>query len=386
MRGINRSAVLEMIRREGAISRSVIAERLQVSIPTVMRIVDELAADGLVRPTGEKEVSGGRKRPLLEFNGAGNLVIGVDLGGTEYYGAVADLKGKILYEEKLPGREASAEENYNILVDFLQHLVTKAHQTGLNLLGAGVGVPGVTDPDRGTVTLAPSLNWTNFPLFSRLSASLNIPVAIENDVNLEALGELWFGAGVRSENLVLIAAGTGVGAGVIINGSIYTGSHSMAGEVGYYLPGKLYAGPPNSKFGALEQQISISAIVQKAKEKLATANNKDRLPRLTSDQVFQAARNHEAWAVEIVSETVEILAHVVAAAQVYCDPDVILLGGMLSQHADLFISPVLRKLEGGLPFSPNLQASTLGYRAAVMGSIVKLMRVATDYYMVQKFS
>ncbi len=396
MRGINRSAVLEMIRREGAISRSVIAGRLRVSIPTVMRIVDDLIADGLVRPSGVKERSGGRKRPLLEFNGAGNLVVGVDLGGTDYYGAVADLKGKILYEESLTSPDASAEANYIILVEFIRRLLERAEQTGLRVLGVGVGVPGVADPDKGIISIAPSLNWNSFPLFSRLSACLEMPVVIENDVNLEALGELWFGSGLQASNLVLLAAGTGMGAGVVINGEVYTGSHFMAGEIGYLLPDRALLGHAYGGFGALEQQVSASGIIRRAREKLASerqeaarqevAGQKDPQCGLTADRVFQAARRGEPWAVEVVTETVDILAQVIGAAQVFYDPEIILLGGILSQHADLLIAPILQRLEGALPIVPNLQASMLGYRAAVLGAIVKLMRVTADYYMVQKYS
>jgi predicted transcriptional regulator len=96
MREINRSAILEIIRRESPIARSVIAERLQVSLPTVMRIVDELMEEGFIRPHGSKEWSGGRRRSLLEFNPEGRLIIGVDMGGTKMYGALSDLGGNLL--------------------------------------------------------------------------------------------------------------------------------------------------------------------------------------------------------------------------------------------------------------------------------------------------
>src|SRR5512138_3141554 len=98
MREINRSAILEIIRRESPISRTAIAERLDVSLPTVMRIVDGLVEEGFVRPQGSTEWSGGRRRPLLEFNANAYLVIGVDMGGTKMYGALSDLGGKI-YDE-----------------------------------------------------------------------------------------------------------------------------------------------------------------------------------------------------------------------------------------------------------------------------------------------
>lgn len=102
MHGINRSAVLDIVRREGPIARTDIASFLQVSLMTVVRIVDELIEEDLVRPTGKKEFSGGRRRPLLEFNAEGHVVIGVDMNETRLYGAVADLAGNVLMDLTLP--------------------------------------------------------------------------------------------------------------------------------------------------------------------------------------------------------------------------------------------------------------------------------------------
>src|SRR4030095_10157933 len=96
MRGINRSTILELIRRESPIARTTIAQRLGVSLPTVMRIVDGLIKDGFVRLQGKTEWSGGRRRPLLEFNADGYVVLGVDMGGTEIYGALSEIGGKIM--------------------------------------------------------------------------------------------------------------------------------------------------------------------------------------------------------------------------------------------------------------------------------------------------
>src|SRR5512143_2604345 len=93
MRLINRSAILEIVRRESPISRTLIAEKLDVSLPTVMRIIDDLIDEQLVRPHGSTEWSGGRRRSLLEFNAEGHVVIGIDLGGTKMFGAIADLGG-----------------------------------------------------------------------------------------------------------------------------------------------------------------------------------------------------------------------------------------------------------------------------------------------------
>ncbi len=115
MRDINRSAILEIIRRESPISRTAIAERLDVSLPTVMRIVDELIAEGFVRPQGSTEWSGGRRRSLLEFNADGHVIIGVDMGGTKMYGAISDLGGNILDEVNISRHGTTGEDSFNYL-------------------------------------------------------------------------------------------------------------------------------------------------------------------------------------------------------------------------------------------------------------------------------
>ena len=110
MRGINRSAILEIIRRESPIARTTIAQRLGVSLPTVMRIVDGLIDEGFVRPQGKTEWTGGRRRPLLEFNADGYVVLGVDMGGTEkMYGAVSEIGGNIINEAEVDRLGASGD-------------------------------------------------------------------------------------------------------------------------------------------------------------------------------------------------------------------------------------------------------------------------------------
>src|SRR4030042_1663856 len=123
MRDSNRSAILEIIRRESPIARSTIAHRLDVSLPTVMRIVDGLVEEGFVRLQGSTEWSGGRRRPLLEFNAEGFIVLGIDLGGTKMYGAISDLGGNIVDEINIGRHGTSGEESYNRLVNLIDSLL-----------------------------------------------------------------------------------------------------------------------------------------------------------------------------------------------------------------------------------------------------------------------
>ena len=172
MRGINRSAVLDIIRRLGPIARTRIAGELQISLPTVMRIVNELIHEQLVQPTGAKEWSGGRKRPLLEFNAHGHLIIGVDMNETRLYGAVADLAGEMLTETFLP-HHTRGVESYDLLVSVIEQLLDKAGKTGKKIRGIGVAAPGITYYEEGVVQWAPTLEWRNFPLKE------NLPVLVK---------------------------------------------------------------------------------------------------------------------------------------------------------------------------------------------------------------
>src|SRR5689334_15915288 len=167
MREINRSAILELIRRESPISRTAIAEKLDVSLPTVMRIVDELVEEGLVRPEGSTEWSGGRRRPLLEFNASGHVVVGLDLSASKMFGAIADLGGNILHEVEVRRYSSTGEENYLRLVDLIEQLISGPWLTDQRILGIGVGAPGVTAHMEGVVKWAPSLDWRDFPLRTR---------------------------------------------------------------------------------------------------------------------------------------------------------------------------------------------------------------------------
>lgn len=385
MRGINRSAVLETIRRDGPIARTQIAELLQVSLPTVMRIVDELVAGDLVRPTGAREWSGGRKRPLLEFNSHGHLVLGVDMNESRVYGAVADLAGEILAEVHL-AHNARGVACYDPLTTAVDELLEKAHATGIPVRGIGVGVPGITYYEEGIVQWAPGLEWRDFPLAEKLAGRYSLPVILDNDVNLAALGEMWFGVGQHCRNLALMIVGSGIGAGIIIDGAVYRGSHLTAGEIGFLLPDRSHLGVRRQGFGALESLASGTSIAERARRALQGTLPPDQFQSLTAETLFDAFRSGEAWAKPFVEETIDLLAQAVAALAVCIDPEIIILSGGLAHSADLLIAPILQRIEGVIPIQPHLVASTLGYRAAVLGTIMKVLYHTADFYVVNKLA
>jgi glucokinase len=319
------------------------------------------------------------------FNGSKHLAVGVDLGGTKIFGAVADFNGKFLHEIRVDNHETQAERSFEYLLEVIGQLLAFAHSTGLGIKGIGVGVPGVVEPDTGSVSIAPALDWNDFPLKTRLLESYDLPIVIENDVNLAALGEMWFGAEEDESNLILLTLGTGIGAGVIINGAVYSGSHNMAGEVGYFLPDRNHLGKRYPGFGAIEQLVSGVGIANRARQVLAGARTPEDLERLTAYDVFDAVRRQEGWVQGVFEETIDYLALLVASLTTLFDPDVIVLGGGVSRSADLLIGPIRKRLEGALLRPPNIRASELGYHAAVLGAIIRLLRITTNSYLLQKF-
>jgi glucokinase-like ROK family protein len=387
MRGINRSAILEIIRRESPIARTTIAQRLGVSLPTVMRIVDALIEDGFVRAHGKTEWSGGRRRPLLEFNADGYVVLGVDMGGTEkMYGAVSEIGGNIINEVYIDRAGASGEECYRLLTKLIDTLLASHGLKGRKVRGIGVGAPGITHHHEGVVKWAYALNWKDFPLKDRLVKKYKLPITVDNDVNLAALGEHWYGAGQNIQNMVIIVDGAGIGAGIIIDGALYRGFREASGEIGHTVPGREFLGKSFSDFGGLESVASGTAMIERARAILRSRKDSPDLNLLRAEDIFESAQRGKKWAISIINDVVDYLAIAVANLSVSFDPELIVLGGGVTPFASMLVKPILYRIEGMIPTPPKLVASSLGLRATVMGAIITVLHNTSNFYVVHKLS
>lgn len=379
MRGINRSAVLEIIRRESPIARTTIARRLGISLPTVMRIVDKLVDEGFVRSHGDTEWSGGRRRPLLEFNSHGNVVLGVDMGGTKLYGALSEISGRIIAEAEVDRQGAEGVDCYRLLTQLIDDLLACPELRGRRVRGIGVGAPGITQHREGIVKWAFALNWKDFPLKDRLHKRYRLPITVDNDVNLAALGELWFGVGQDAQNMVLITIGAGIGAGIIIDGTLYRGSSEASGEIGHMIPGREFLGKSYEEFGVLESAASSTGMLRRIPKNAAGSNPSTRL-------IFEAALKGQAWARGILDDVVDYLAIAIVNLSVLLDPELIVLGGDLTPYAGNLTEAISKRMQGAIPSLPRLQASNLGPQATVMGAIVTVLHNTSNFYVVHKLS
>jgi len=230
------------------------------------------------------------------------------------------------------------------------------------------------------------MEWRNYPLKQKLINYFHYPITVDNDVNLAALGELWFGAGLNARNMVLIVIGAGIGAGIVIDGALYRGSAEASGEIGYLLPGREFLGKRYDAFGPLEDLVSATGLVQRGRAALAGLRSPADLERLQVEDVFAAARKGERWAKSIVDAAIDYLSIAIASLNCYLDPNVIILGGEVSHYFDELVESIQRKIEGSIPSPVHLTTTTLDRRAAVMGAITTVLHNTSDFYVVHKLS
>ncbi len=302
------------------------------------------------------------KQPPIE------TIIGFDVGGTKMFGALVNLEGKILEEINLDSHQSSGNDSFEILCNQIQELLEISDKNEQQIKGIVVGLPGITHNELGIVKWAPSLNWRDLPLKEKLQNRFNLPTMIDNDLNLATLGEHQYGLGQGVKNMVFIAIGTGVGAGIIINGSLYRGHTGSAGEIGYLIPNKDALGKKYEGFGALESIVSGTGIANRAQKFLSKKQKNIPYGNISAFDVFQAARLGDDWATEIIDETVDYLSIAVANISTLFDPELIVMGGGVSNSGDLLIKPILNRIEYVIPQIPRLEVSLLGKRAAVLGA------------------
>jgi len=308
--------VLECIRQFRPISRAHIAVKTGLSKPVVSQAVERLIREGIVRESkkGKSTLRGGKRPTLLEFNPNWKFVVGIDVGGSKIRAAITDLDGNMKHEIE---RKIHRIRFVDDLVDQISSLLTDMKCHNYELLGIGVGVPGTCDRNTGKVRYIPAFDLRDVPLKKILETKFNVPVFVENDVTLNALGEMWKGAARGLRNVLLVALGTGTGAGLILNGTLYTGARGMAGEIGYLVTDWSAEKDVEHRFGRLERWFSGYTFEQFLKE---------RRIRSTLNQVFEKLESHTDFR-EFFDVACEHLALAIANALCLLDPDVVVLSG-----------------------------------------------------------
>ncbi|MBX3065468.1 MAG: ROK family transcriptional regulator [Anaerolineae bacterium] len=271
IKAMNRSLILNTLRREGVLSRTQLAEISGLSIATISQITTDLLQNHWISEIGEGEYTGGRRQTLMRLNPDAGSAIGLKLMENRVACTVTNLEGKSLrYRDYAYDAGSDPVAVSNKLAEIALDTLNSTSAPHGRLLGVGIGVAGIIHPhpQGGIVHYSPYFGWQDVPLAQMVQSQLNVPVYIENDVNTLTISEQLFGSGRHVDNFVVITIGRGIGMGIVINQRLHQGAQGGAGELGHITV--MLDGPQCScgKQGCLEAIAADPAIIAYVKEKI----------------------------------------------------------------------------------------------------------------------
>jgi glucokinase len=305
------------------------------------------------------------------------LACGIDVGGTKIAGGVVDDAGTILEELRVE----SPATDVHAIEEAIEKLVTEL-RTRHDIAAVGVGAAGYIDRTRSVVLFAPNLAWRDLDLKADLERQLDLPVVVENDANAAAWGEFQFGAGHDVDDLLLVTVGTGVGGGVVLDGSLYRGAFGVGAEIGHMrvVPDGIRCGCGNR--GCFEMYGSGTALVREARAaaaagSLLAADLIERAggdpARITGPLITDAARDGDTFALEHLAELGRWLGEGIASLTAVLDPAVVVIGGGVSAADELLLDPVRQAFAAQLTVRGHrpmleIRKAMLGNRAGLIGA------------------
>ncbi|WP_433521055.1 ROK family transcriptional regulator [Nocardia pseudovaccinii] len=372
LRTMNERLLLDRLRVHGPSSRGELAKASGLSKPTVSAALAGLEEAGLVQLVGSLSGRPGPTTAIYDVNVRAGVVAGVDIGRHWVRLAIADLRGEFIARRDIRNSARSA-------VDLVRRVRTLAHQVAFDaemnwteVHYAVIGSPGVLNPATGRLDYAPNLpGWGRAGLVGQLRDALEVESAIENDINLAAVGELTFGAGVGMRNFVLVSIGTGVGMGIVINGELYVGSSGAAGEVSFLPATEVDAAPDDARQRGMTETVAAAGGVTRSARQvgLSPASAKD---------IFAAAAAGDARARSVVEAEGRRIGALVAAVTAILDPELVVLGGGIGHNVDLLGDSIARRMAELGPLRPRIVASTLGDDGVLSGAVSRALEVARD--------
>ena len=299
---------------------------------------------------------------------------GVDIGGTTVKIGLFTTEGELLEKWEIKTRTENKGEA--ILPDIAESLKRKMEEKGLavqEMSGIGIGIPAPVDA-KGVVQNTANLGWGYKEVKREMEELTGLPVEAGNDANVAALGEMWLGAGKGRENMIMVTLGTGVGGGVIVNGRPLVGAHGAGGEIGHMCVN--YEETEHcgcGKTGCLEQYASATGIARLARKRLEKddADTVLRGRHLSAKSVFDALKEGDKVAEEIVEEFGEYLGHALANLAAVTDPAVIVIGGGVSRAGEILLGYVEKNFQKKAFFSnkdTEFVLATLGNDAGICGA------------------
>ncbi len=350
VRKINKSIVLNMLRLHAPISRARVANITGLNKATISNIVNVLIEEGLVLEGEQTDPGIGRPAVSLSLRPDGGAVIGVEIGVDFIAVLLTNFVAETIWETRI---QIDPSQTQTSILTQAEHLIDQAlllaNERRLRPLGLGVGVPGLVHVQQGSLIMAPNLHWTNVPLRLMWNQRFHLPVYIENEANLAALGEYYFGIARNVENFVYLSAGIGLGGGIMIGGKLFHGGHGYAGEIGHIQRDPVGERCGCGRIGCWETQVGPRAVLHRVKKELQIHSDQllldacsGDLDNLTFEIVVRFALEGNVLCRQAIEEVAGHLGTGIADIVHAFDPELVLIGGAFIQARDI-LQPIIEK-------------------------------------------
>lgn len=386
IRQINLSAILFHLRENAPISRAALAEITGLNKTTVSSLVSELIENQFVREVGLESGGVGRRAMLLRLNPAAGCIVSGEIGVDFISVVAADFAAEIIWRHQTRidpamGQDAIVEQATALLWRATQQGQSSCHR----LLGVAVGVPGLVDQSTGALLFAPNLGWKDVPVRTILQQTFDAPVFVDNEANLAALGEHFFGAAQGYEEVLYISAGVGLGGGVVHDGQLCRGVTGVAGELGHITmepDGELCNCGNRGCWETLVSQRALFRRVKRAVDaghasQLSKAVDGD-FSRLTVPLVAEAARAGDSVAQEAFDAIGHSLGIGIASLVNALNPELVVFGGILSLAWEFLLPPVTEEIQQrALRWNREAMQVVLarhGFDACVVGGLALVLQ------------
>jgi glucokinase-like ROK family protein len=367
VRKINKSIIMNILRLHAPISRARIANLTGLNRGTVSNIVNVLIEEGLVSENEHEGSKIGRPAVSLGLRPDGGAVIGMEIGVDFIAILLTNFVAETLWETRI---EISPSQPQSSIIGQAEQLVERAlsiaKEQRLRPLGLGIGLPGLINLNQGELIIAPNLNWKNVPLRLMWNQRFRLPVYIENEANLAALGEYYFGVARGVDNFVYLSAGIGLGGGIMIGGNLFRGGYGYAGEIGHVQRDPQGEKCACGRIGCWETQVGPRAVLRRVKKELQIQSDQFLLDacqgnfdNITFEMVVKFALQGDNVCRQAIEDVAINLGAGIADLVNVFNPELVVIGGVFIRGKDI-LQPIIEKTI----FSNILQPSADNLRIA----------------------
>ncbi|MDC3418031.1 ROK family transcriptional regulator [Aquibacillus salsiterrae] len=376
---LNRSIILDVIRKKGPISRSEIAKIIDLSPTTVTSAVYELIQEGLVYEDGVGVSNGGRKPVLLRFNPNNHTIIGLSISNSMVKIADMNLEGEALRKEIYPTYQYQGQEMVDHILEVVEQFLFKKADID-NCQGISVITPGIVDAQNGVITYNSKLKLYDVPLKSLIEERTHLPTYVDNDANALVLAESYFGSFSTYKDLLFITIGDGVGAGMMVNGSVFRGFMGSSGEFGHTTVVQDGVRCECGQTGCLENYVNwpaiyskiVTGIMTKGRDTVITEMIDHNLNNIHPKVFVDAVNQDDELVMEIMEEVIRYLSIAIKNAVHLFNPEVVILSGDIIQNNVVLLekmkTSVANQVIPILQDKINIQSTSLGPEFELLGT------------------